>query len=239
MAERNSFVVYTEWYDYIKELETDEERSRLFLALFEYKTTGKQPVDFKGPLKIVFMMMRSALDRDSAKYDEVCEKRAAGGSKGGAPKGNQNARKNNHKVNLSSQNNHKVEKTTLNNQKQAKQPDNDNDNDNENEYEYENENDNDNEVVLSESERDALIAMSSSSSVEKYLQKIVDWQRSSGKSIKDPYKTIKRWITEDKKKGALNEPVDEAPMKKSSYDLSEIERRALLFGLDESGRSVL
>lgn len=235
MAERNSFVVYTDWYDYIKELETDEERSRLFLALFEYKTTGKQPVDFKGALKIVFLMMKSALDRDSAKYEEVCEKRANGGSKGGAPKGNQNARKNNHKVDFKDKNNHKVDLVVSKQPNQAKQPDNDNETDNENDNDNDNETetDNDNDVMLTEAEHDALVAMSSSSSVEKYIQKIVNWQRESGKCIKDPYKTIKGWIAEDKKKGVLKEPSGTpASKEQKSYDLDEWERYALNFGME-------
>ena len=227
MAEKNSFVVYTDWYDFIKELDTDEERSKLFLALFEYQATKKEPTDFKGALKIVFMMMKATLDRDNAKYEEVCEKRAAGGFKGGAPKGNQNARKNNHKVDYESENNHKVDIVVSKQLKQAKQPDNDNETETETENEsvIETETDNDNDV-LTENERDALVGLSSVESVEKYISKIIDWQKASGKRMKNPYMTIKGWIDEDVKSGNLPGETK----KESNYDLDEFERYAMTSG---------
>ena len=114
-TDNNSFVVYKDWEELVRALDSDADRGRLFLALFLYASTGKQPVDFSGALKMAFLVMKNAIDRDGHKWEQTCENRAINGKRGGAPKGNQNARKKQAKQ----------PNGCLNNLKQAKQPDTD------------------------------------------------------------------------------------------------------------------
>ena len=120
MSELNqSFVLYTNYYDILADL-SNEKLGELFRAILEYKTTKKQPV-VSVDLLVVFKFIKNQLDIDEEKYNRKRLKSSENGRKGGAPKGNQNAKK--------------QPKTTQN-----KHNDNDNDNDNVNV----NVNDNDN-----------------------------------------------------------------------------------------------
>jgi hypothetical protein len=130
---RNSFILYTDYSDHIDCL-TLEEKGLLFEALFEY-AKGIE-VELSGAVKVAFCFIKAQIDRDSERYEEVCEKRRNAGKKGGAPKGNKNAEK-------TTKNNQKQPKTTKNNQKQTKQPDTDTDTDNDNDTDTDNENDKD------------------------------------------------------------------------------------------------
>ena len=118
---KNSFVIYHKYRDTLEDL-TDEQVGKLFRAIFDYEIDKKEP-NFNGELKIAFRFIKKDLDLNNDKYESICERNRKNGQKGGAPKGNQNARKQ---------------------PKQPKQPDNDNDN----EYEYDNDYDNDNDYIL-------------------------------------------------------------------------------------------
>ena len=116
--DKNSFVLYTNYYEILKDL-SNEKLGELFRAILEYKTTKKQPV-VSVDLLIVFKFIKNQLDVDEEKYLEKCRKRSENGKKGGAPKNNQNAKK--------------QAKTTKN--KLNKHNDNENDNDNVNDNEF-------------------------------------------------------------------------------------------------------
>ena len=104
---KNSFVIYHNYRDTLEDL-TDEQVGKLFRAIFDYEIDKKEP-NFNGELKIAFRFIKKDLDLNNDKYESICERNRKNGQKGGAPKGNQNARKQ---------------------PKQPKQPDNDNDDDN-------------------------------------------------------------------------------------------------------------
>ena len=108
---KDSFVLYTSQYVAIKELE-DEQLGRLFRALFE-KQLGNEVV-LANDIKIAFNFINNQMVIDNQKYKKKCETLKNNAKKGGAPKGNQNAKK---------QKQPNREKNNLN--------DNDNDNDNE------------------------------------------------------------------------------------------------------------
>jgi hypothetical protein len=105
---KNSFVIYHNYRDTLEDL-TDEQVGILFRAIFDYEIDKKEP-NFNGELKIAFRFIKKDLDLNSDKYESICERNRKNGQKGGAPKGNQNAKKQ---------------------PKQPKQPDNDNEYDNE------------------------------------------------------------------------------------------------------------
>lgn len=114
---KNSFVVYHNYRETLEDL-TDEQVGQLFRAIFNYAIDGKEP-DFKGILSMAFKFIKKDLDVNLVKYENICKRNRENGQRGGAPKGNQNARKQ---------------------PKQPKQPDNDN--------VVDNEDDNDNDKVV-------------------------------------------------------------------------------------------
>ena len=121
---KNSFIIYHDYFEILSDL-SDEDLGKLFRALFNYEIERQEP-DFNGSLGIAFKFIKKDLDRNLIKYKNICERNTNNGKKGGAPKGNQNAKKKDE----TTQNNPKQPKTTL--------YDNDNDNDNKRENTKEN-----------------------------------------------------------------------------------------------------
>ena len=87
---KDSFVLYTSQYMAIKELE-NEQLGRLFRALFE-KQLGNEVV-LENDIKIAFNFINNQMVIDNEKYLKKCETLKNNAKKGGAPKGNQNAKK--------------------------------------------------------------------------------------------------------------------------------------------------
>ena len=114
MTNTTAFCIYMDWEEQLSEL-TDEERGQIFSAIFEYKRTGVVP---KLPriLSLVFSFIRQQLDRDAEKYEQKVLNRSEAGKKGGAPKGNNNAKK-------SENESKKTNKTDSKQAKQTKQAD--------------------------------------------------------------------------------------------------------------------
>ncbi len=80
-----SFILYTDIGPSLLELK-DAEVGRLTKAIYRYVMTG-EITQLRGSVKICFNMIRSHLDRDKAKYEETCLKRAEAGRKGGLSSG--------------------------------------------------------------------------------------------------------------------------------------------------------
>lgn len=109
---KNSFVLYHNYRETLEDL-TDEQVGTLFRAIFDYEIERKEP-NFDGELKIAFKFIKKDLDVNLEKYENICKRNRQNGQNGGAPVGNQNARKQ---------------------PKQPKQADNDNEYDNEDDIE--------------------------------------------------------------------------------------------------------
>ena len=64
-------------------LMSEEQVGRLVMALLNYAQDGKQP-DFRGDqgLALMFRTLKKQVDRDFAKYDEICRKRSKIGKHG-------------------------------------------------------------------------------------------------------------------------------------------------------------
>ena len=106
----DSFVLYSDMYNEIKLLST-EQKGNLLDLIFRYVNDEELPDNNDIALKIVFSTIRRSIDINAEKYKKVVEERRAAGKKGGAPLGNQNARKSSKTNNWSNY--------------QANQPDND------------------------------------------------------------------------------------------------------------------
>ena len=82
------------YFSYLEPLSdlTDEQLGRVTRAILEYGRDKTVPA-FEGPESLAFKFIKSNFDRESAAYDAISVKRSECGKRGGAPKGNQNARK--------------------------------------------------------------------------------------------------------------------------------------------------
>lgn len=88
---KKSFLIYIDSQELVYKL-SDEEAGRLFKAMLEYNATGNIP-PLDRLLDTLFTSFKAQFDRDMDKWEEIKEKRSAAGKKGGAQKGNQNAKK--------------------------------------------------------------------------------------------------------------------------------------------------
>ena len=70
-----TFMMYKEWEDFFNSLDSDEERAALIMAIFAFASRNEIP-DFKGALKMTFLMMSKQLDRDGTKWEKKCAKNA-------------------------------------------------------------------------------------------------------------------------------------------------------------------
>ena len=125
---QNSFLLYLDALDILAEL-TDEDAGKIFKAIWLYKK--EQKIELTGVLKALFIPIKNFLDRDAEKYNQKVEKNRENGKKGGAPKGNKNASKNNPIQPETTENNQAVD---LPAEKQPKQADSDSDSDSDSEY---------------------------------------------------------------------------------------------------------
>jgi hypothetical protein len=115
MMEKNSFVFYLSFDEALREL-PEKSRLRLYDAITDYALRGKE-TEFTGIEKAVFSLIKPQLQANNQRYEN--------GKKGGAPKGNQNAKKTTEKqpvVNLDMEEENNL-KTT---EKQANENENEN-----------------------------------------------------------------------------------------------------------------
>lgn len=118
---RDSLILHFEYID--DEEMTPEEIGQLTLAMIRYSRDGSEPKFTDRALRFMWKAVKARLDADAEAYEERCRMNRENGAKGGAPLGNQNARKYNRTVEETTENNRMVEKTTENNPEQPKQPD--------------------------------------------------------------------------------------------------------------------
>lgn len=102
-----------------------EVRYEVYDAIIEYAASGRLS-ELKPLAKMAFSFIKYEMDNNQRKYDEKVERNRINGSKGGAPKGNTNAKAKQPKTTETTQNNPTVEKTT-----ETTLNDNDNDKDKE------------------------------------------------------------------------------------------------------------
>ncbi len=77
------------YFDFIHSLTplSDAERGRLFTAMLEYAGQGTEP-DLRGNERFVWPQLKSQIDRDNERYDEISQVRSEAGKLGGRPKAN-------------------------------------------------------------------------------------------------------------------------------------------------------
>ena len=114
---------------------SDEERLMIYDAVMEYAFDGKLPED--KFIKTATALMLSAIDRDSGKYELICQRRREAGRKGAAVTNSLRWGESAKSANAG--------KCQQNQQMSAKSADNDNVNDNEDDNDNDNDNEDDND----------------------------------------------------------------------------------------------
>ena len=84
MEKKKSFILYLDYKKHI-DLLSDEERGKLFSALFEYVETGIIP-ELPPMATMAFSFMQAQLERDWIKYQAIVERNQANGLRGGRPR---------------------------------------------------------------------------------------------------------------------------------------------------------
>ena len=84
-TDNKAFMLYKDWEDIFQALDSREEIGELVMALFAYAKRGETP-KLSGGVKIAFLMMRAAIERDGIAWEEMCAQRSECGKKGGRPK---------------------------------------------------------------------------------------------------------------------------------------------------------
>lgn len=86
MAGKNSFVLRISYGEIFAEM-SDKQAGMLIKAIFNYVATGEIPAWLNDiEAKTAFKFIRQDIDYDTAKYDELCEKRSEWGKKGAQTK---------------------------------------------------------------------------------------------------------------------------------------------------------
>lgn len=83
MADKKSFILYTDSIDIVEFL-PDEEAGQLFKALMAH-ANGIEVGPMPAGATVAFMSMSRQIDRDNAKYESKCEANRRNGKKGGRP----------------------------------------------------------------------------------------------------------------------------------------------------------
>ena len=104
----SAVLFYYEWEESFEEL-SDSEYRQMIRAIQKYAKTGETPKFEDRTMRSVFKLVKKAIDRNQERYGAKCQKNKENGKLGGAPKGNQNAKR---KTTETTQNNQTVEKTT-------------------------------------------------------------------------------------------------------------------------------
>ncbi len=89
---RESFIFFNSYYDAIHELPA-EEQGQIYKAIIDYAIASKEPEGLSTVGKMCFKLIKPVLDASVNRYDANVKN----GQKGGAPKGNKNASKNEQK----------------------------------------------------------------------------------------------------------------------------------------------
>lgn len=110
--EITGFVFYKSFYEAVKQLQNAEDKCIIYQAICDYSFYDLEPT-LEGITAIIWTLIKPQIDANIKKRND--------GKRGGAPKGNNNAKKQPKTTIVDLENNHRL------NQKQPKENDNDND----------------------------------------------------------------------------------------------------------------
>jgi hypothetical protein len=95
MAEKPAVLIKYKYLEYVDSANlSDADSWKLMRGVIEYDKTGEVPQFENSVLYGIFAVIKLDLDQNKENYNKAVEANSNNGKKGGAPKGNQNARKN-------------------------------------------------------------------------------------------------------------------------------------------------
>lgn len=177
----------------------DSEAGKLIKGIFKYVNTGDSGLE--GSLKAIFISIKIEIDNNEKKYKERCEINKINGAKGGAPKGNKNAKKE-----KTTENNQTGEKTTENNMNNHIHIHNhledkkDNNRGMGEEEEKEETFKSDGKihfaefVTMTNAEYEELVSTYGRKFADQCIEKLDNYKGSSGKIYENDYRAIKNWV---------------------------------------------
>lgn len=200
---KDSFIFYRSFYDSLKEI-PDDEQIKVYKAISEYALNNNE-LELTGVAKAIFLLIKPQIDANNRKYEN--------GKKGGAPKGNKNAQKNNQET---------TKKQPKNNLKTTEQQPNVNDNVNVNV----NDNVNDIYIHFANAEFVSMTNVEYEKLVNTYGKEFADqcitvldnYKGSSGKKYKSDYRAILNWVIDKVKKDKENKNIVNKKDKAHSYE---------------------
>ncbi len=80
---KSSFVLYIEYLEHLNLISDDKDFRVLIESIFKYQIDGTIPEKLPSLSKMAFSFIKTKLDRDNKKYEEISRIRAAAGKKGG------------------------------------------------------------------------------------------------------------------------------------------------------------
>ncbi len=213
--DNKSFMVYKEWGEYINMLD-DRQAGLLFKALFEFVINEKEAT-LEGMTAMAYAVMRNTIDRDGKKWEEKCRANSENINKRWSKQ--KDTTKYERIGNDTDHTDKDKDKEKVKVKEKAKEKDREKENDNVSESESVSVSDKEarfSEVDLSEEELADLVRQADRLTVDRYILKIIDWQRRNKKLSSKPYISIKKWIEED---GARpKSPCNENGISTEEYD---------------------
>lgn len=222
MPEKKSFVLYADQKDIFSML-SDEQAGKLIKSIFHYFETGEKLADADGMLCMASTVIINQIIRDSEKYEEKKRKNAEYYERKKRLSENsvtEKSEKTFQKIqnlkklseNSGSDNVNENGNENVNVNVNENDDGNGNVNDNVNENDNGNENENDNGIIINNnllytltgSEKADLISKFGKEVTETYIERLNDYSIQHNKKYSNPYRTLLRWMSEDKKKGKIN-----------------------------------
>lgn len=186
---KDSFILYTDNRKQVQML-TREQKGDLLDAIFAY-ADGDDPDDMDAVTEMAFSFIKDRIDRDAAKYEEICERRRENGRKGG-------------EASASKREQMQANATKSKQVQHDNDPDNDPDPDNDTHSEgnkrareTKHKHGEYNHVTLTASEYQRLIDDYGTQRVESAIRRVDEYCQTSGKRYKDYNLVIRKWGMEE------------------------------------------
>jgi len=94
--QKDSFTFHHEWFEALKGAPA-EVRLEVYEAIVDYGLDGIVPADLQPMAQLAFHFAKKTIDEDNERQERISQVRSQAGRKGGAPKGNKNARRDENK----------------------------------------------------------------------------------------------------------------------------------------------
>ena len=224
--DKDSIILYQKQMDKCRKFLNAEQFGRLVMALLDLAKGEDPKVEDDIAMAFEFTSLQQEIDRK--KYEEKCAKNRENAKKGGAPKGNQNARKNKTTETTEREKNNPNDKRMIREEKIMISEENDKSHDHDSHFSHFGTFGN---VELTETERTVLRETFERS--DELIDKVSVWLRGASNEVPDHYALCIKFATNDAwPKRKVIEPVElyevQDPLSEEEQDEKVAEMRARL-----------